>query len=69
MTAIIEMFYGIHKPIKGLELCAGSGAICCSIAYALKNVNILLTDISSDALEVCEANIEIAFKQLCRSYK
>lgn len=39
-----------------LELCTGSGAISVSLAKYLKNVNILGTDISEDALKIAREN-------------
>ena len=54
-----------------LDLCTGSGAIAVSLAYYLKNTEILGADISDGALEVAQKNAEsilrdnknIAFKK------
>ncbi len=54
------------KKIKILELCTGSGAIAISIKKYIENIQILATDISSNALEVAKKNaglnnVEIKF--------
>lgn len=43
---------------KICDVCSGSGAIGISIAKFIKNVNVMLYDISEEALVVAEANIK-----------
>jgi len=43
---------------KICDVCSGSGAIGISIAKFIKNVNVMLYDISEEALMVAEANIK-----------
>ena len=47
------------KQIKVLDLCTGSGAIAISIKKYLENVQILATDVSSNALEVAKKNARL----------
>ena len=41
-----------------LELGTGSGCICVSLAYNIRNANIISADISQDALETAKKNVE-----------
>lgn len=41
---------------KILDICTGSGAIAVSLAYYLKNVEIVATDISNEALKIAKEN-------------
>ena len=45
----------IHSP-KIMDICTGSGAIACSLAYYIKNSSVSGTDISKEALEVAAEN-------------
>ncbi len=51
---IIEIVKENKKEI--LDICTGSGAIAISLAYYLKNVEIVATDISAKALEIAHKN-------------
>ena len=45
-----------NKKITILVLCTGSGAIAVSLAKYIKDVNIIATDISENAIEIAEKN-------------
>ena len=45
-----------NKKINILDLCTGSGAIAVSLAKYIKDVNIIATDISKNAIEIAEKN-------------
>lgn len=45
-----------NKKINILDLCTGSGAIAVSLAKYIKDVNIIATDISENAIEIAEKN-------------
>ena len=45
-----------NKKINILDLCTGSGAISVSLAKYIKDVNIIATDISENAIEIAEKN-------------
>lgn len=46
-----------HEPERILDLCTGSGCIGIACAYAFDQAEVLLGDISSDALDVAEQNV------------
>ncbi len=54
VSLVIEMYQG--KKAKILDLCTGSGAICCSLAYYLKDAACVGADISIGALDVAQKN-------------
>lgn len=45
-----------NKKINILDLCTGSGAIAVSLAKYIKDVNIIATDISKNAIKIAEKN-------------
>lgn len=47
-----------EEPARILDLCTGSGCIGIACAYAFAEAEVLLADLSADALAVAEANIE-----------
>jgi ribosomal protein L3 glutamine methyltransferase len=47
-----------EEPARILDLCTGSGCIGIACAYAFPEAEVLLADLSADALAVAEANIE-----------
>ncbi len=46
----------LNKKINVLDLCTGSGAIAVSLAKYIKDVNIIATDISEDAIKIAKKN-------------
>lgn len=47
-----------EEPARILDLCTGSGCIGIACAYAFPEAEVLLADLSADALAVAEANID-----------
>lgn len=46
------------EKVEILDLCCGSGCIGISLAYEFQNAQIILSDISSDALDIAKINVE-----------
>ncbi|MGB1983928.1 MAG: 50S ribosomal protein L3 N(5)-glutamine methyltransferase [Porticoccaceae bacterium] len=63
-SPIAELIYNqfqpwcTHEPKRVLDLCTGSGCIGIACAYAFEKAQIWLSDISEEALEVTEVNIQ-----------
>lgn len=51
---MIEKYHGLSLSI--LDLCTGSGAICCSLAHYMPDARVCATDISAGALRVAKKN-------------
>ena len=56
VSLIIELYKG--KKVRILDLCTGSGAICCALAHYLGDAICTGADISTDALEVARENAQ-----------
>ncbi len=54
VSLIIQMYEG--RAPKILDLCTGSGAICCSLAHYLKGADCVGIDISPDAIDIARKN-------------
>lgn len=54
VSLIMELYKG--KKVRILDLCTGSGAICCALAHYLSDVICTGADISADALKIAEEN-------------
>lgn len=48
----------VHKPLRILDLCTGSGCIALALAHALPQATVLGTDINQEALLLAEKNKE-----------
>lgn len=59
ITNHFEPWSSLDKVNNILELCTGSGCISVAMAYAFSDALITATDISTDALEVAEHNVEL----------
>ena len=64
-SPIAELIYAKYQPwlklkssLSVLDLCTGGGCIAIASAFALKQAQVTASDISADALQVCEKNIQ-----------
>lgn len=57
IEAGFEPWLGGHSPRRVLDLCTGSGCIGIACAYAFPDAEVVLSDISADALAVADSNI------------
>ena len=48
----------LEPPARVLDLCTGSGCIGISCAYAFEHAEVVMSDISSDAIDIAMKNIE-----------
>lgn len=46
------------QPLRALDLCTGGGCIAIAMAMAMEDAEVDASDISADALAVCQANID-----------
>lgn len=55
---VLEISKNLEEKINVLDMCTGSGCIGVSIAKNIENVNVVMADISSKALEIAKKNYE-----------
>ena len=53
---VLEDNANINKSIKLIDLCSGSGCIGITISKENKNMDVIMSDVSEKALEVCNKN-------------
>ncbi len=58
IQAAFKPWYQGDEPTRILDLCSGSGCIGIACAYAFESADIILADLSEDALAVAQKNIE-----------
>lgn len=58
IEAGFEPWLGGREPLRILDLCTGSGCIGIACAYAFPDAEVVLSDLSADALAVAQANID-----------
>ena len=58
IQAAFKPWYQGDEPQRILDLCSGSGCIGIACAYAFETADIILADLSEDALAVAQKNIE-----------
>ena len=58
IESYFQPWYQGQYPYRILDLCTGSGCIGIACAYAYEDAEVVLSDLSEDALDVAQSNIE-----------